>query len=69
MITSEVIERLSSDTKELFDFYEPIILSASELGKGKHKITAEVFASWNKHHYTDGDKIKLHSKEIEIDIN
>ena len=45
------------------------ILSASELGKGKHKITAEVFASWNKHHYTDGDKIKLHSKEIEIDIN
>ena len=55
--------------KELFDFDEPIILSASELGKGKHKITAEVFASWNKHHYTDGDKIKLHSKEIEIDIN
>ena len=55
--------------KELFDFDEPIVLSASELGKGKHKIGAEVFASWNKHHYTDGDKIKLHSKEIEIDIN
>ena len=55
--------------KELFDFDEPIILSASELGKGKHKIGAEVFASWNKHQYTDGDKIKLHSKEIEIDIN
>jgi len=55
--------------QELFDFDEPIVLSASELGKGKHKIGAEVFASWNKHHYTDGDKIKLHSKEIEIDIN
>jgi len=55
--------------KELFDFDEPIVLSASELGKGKHKIGAEVFASWNKHDYTDGDKIKLHSKEIEIDIN
>ena len=55
--------------KELFDFDEPIILSASELGKGKHKVTAEVFASWNKHQYTDGDKVKLHSKEIEININ
>ena len=36
--------------KELIDFDEPIVLSASELGKGKHKIRAEVFASWNKHH-------------------
>ncbi len=55
--------------KELFDFDEPIILSASDLGKGKHKIGAEVFVSWNKHQYTDEDKVKLHSKEIEIDIN
>ena len=55
--------------KELFDFDEPIILSASELGEGKHKISAEVFASWNKHQYTDGDKVKSQSKEIEIDIN
>ncbi len=55
--------------KELFDFDEPIILSAAELGKGKHKISAEVFASWNKHQYTDGDKVKSQSKEIEIDIN
>ena len=55
--------------KELFDFDEPIILSASKLGKGKHKISAEVFASWNKHQYTDGDKVKSQSKEIEIDIN
>ena len=55
--------------KELFDFDELIVLSASELGKGKHKIGAEVFVSWNKHQYTDGDKVKLHSKEIEIDIN
>jgi len=62
-LTEEDVQR------ELFDFDEPIILSASELGKGKHKIGAEVFASWNKHQYTDGDKVKLHSKEIEIDIN
>ena len=55
--------------KELFDFDEPIVLSASNLGKGNHKIGAEVFVSWNKHQYTDGDKVKLHSKEIEIDIN
>ena len=46
--------------KELFDFDEPIILSASELGKGKHKIGAEVFASWNKHDYTDGEIGRAH---------
>ncbi len=55
--------------KELFDFNEQIILTAAELGKGKHKIGAEVFVSWNKHVYTDGDKEKLHSEEIEINIS
>ena len=55
--------------KELFDFDESIILSASELGKGKHKISAEVFASWNKHTYIEKNEEKMHSKEIEIDIN
>jgi len=45
--------------KELFDFDEPIILSASELGKGKHKIVAEVFASWNKHAYIEKSFIKM----------
>ncbi len=55
--------------KELFDFDEPIILSASELGKGKHKVAAEVFVSWNKHPYIEKNEKKMHSHEIEIDIN
>jgi len=55
--------------KELFDFNEPIILSASELGKGKHKIGAEVFASWNKHTYIEKNEIKMRSQEIEIEID
>ena len=55
--------------KELFDFNEQSILTAAELGKGKHKIGAEVFVSWNKHVYADGDKEKLHSEEIEVNIS
>ncbi len=55
--------------KELFDFDEPIILSGSELGKGKHKISAEIFASWNKHTYVEKNEAKMQSEEIEIEIN
>ena len=55
--------------KELFNFDEPIILSASDLGKGKHKISAEVFASWNTHTYIEKNEEKIHSEEIEIEIN
>jgi hypothetical protein len=55
--------------KELFDFNEPIILSASEFGKGKHKIGAEVFVSWNKHTYIEKNEIKIRSQEIEIEID
>jgi len=55
--------------KELFDFDEPIILSAADLGKGKHKVGAEVFASWNKHPYIEKNEEKMHSQEIEIEIN
>jgi hypothetical protein len=51
------------------DFDEPIILNASELGKGKHKVGAEVFVSWNKHTYIEKNEERMHSKEIEIDIN
>jgi len=54
--------------KELFDFDEPIILSASELGKGKHKISAEVFVSWNKHTYIEKNEDNTHSEEIEVEI-
>ena len=55
--------------KELFDFDEKVILNASDLGKGKHKVSAEVFASWNKHAYVDKNEEKTHSDEIEIEIN
>jgi len=55
--------------KELFDFDEPVILNASDLGKGKHKVGAEVFASWNKHTYIEKNEETVRSKEIEIEIN
>ena len=55
--------------KELFNFDEPIILSASDLGKGKHKISAEVFASWNTHTYVEKNEEKTRSEEIEVEIN
>ena len=55
--------------KELFDFDEPVILNASDLGKGKHKVGAEVFASWNTHTYIEKNEETMRSKEIEIEIN
>ena len=55
--------------KELFDFDEQIILNASDLGKGKHKISAEVFASWNKHIYVEKNEEKTRSEEIEVEID
>ena len=55
--------------QELFDFDEEIMLSASELGKGVHKISADVSASWHSHTWVEGDDEKTHSKEIEININ
>lgn len=63
--------RLSEEEvrQELFDFNEKFIIKASDLGSGKHKIGAEVFASWQKHDYTDSDSIKNNSKEFEIIIN
>ncbi len=55
--------------KALFDFDEPVRISASDLGTGNHKIGAEVFASWNKHEYVDADQEKTRAKEIEVKIN
>ncbi|MEM2785226.1 MAG: hypothetical protein QW652_01010, partial [Candidatus Nitrosotenuis sp.] len=53
---------------EMFDFDEKITIKASQLGEGKHKIGAEVYASWQKHHFTDPDSVKAESKEIEVTI-
>lgn len=63
--------RLSEEEvrQELFDFEERISFNSSDLGKGKHRIGAEVWASWQKHSYTEPDSIKNHSREIEIIIN
>ena len=55
--------------KELFDFDEKLVFNASDLGQGKHKVSAEVFASWNKHAYVEKNEEKIHSQEIEIEIN
>ena len=55
--------------RELFDFGEALVLNASDLGQGKHKVSAEVFASWNKHTYVEKNEEKTHSEEIEIEIN
>lgn len=55
--------------KELFDFNESVTFNASDLGKGTHKVTAEVFASWQKHQYTDPDNVKKQAKPITLKIN
>ena len=62
-LTEEDVQR------ELFDFDEALVLNASDLGQGKHKVSAEVFASWNKHTYVEKNEEKTHSEEIEIEIN
>lgn len=55
--------------EELFDFNEKFVFNASDLGKGKHKLSAEAFASWQKHDYTEPGSVKNNSGEIEITIN
>ena len=45
------------------------MFKASDLGKGKHKIGAEAFASWQKHDFTKPGSVKNNSSEIEITIN
>ena len=63
--------RLSEEEvrQELFDFNEKFSVKAADLGSGRHKIGAEVSASWQKHDYTKSDNIKNNSKEIEIIIS
>jgi len=55
--------------QELFDFDEEFTFKASELGSGNHKISAEVFVSWQKHDYVEPDSIKNNAEEIQIKIN
>jgi len=55
--------------KDFFDFEEKFTFKASELGTGKHKISAEAFASWETHPYIKKGDAKNQSDEIEISIN
>ena len=55
--------------QELFDFNEKFVFKASDLGKGTHKISAETFASWQKHDFTETGSIKNSSNDLEITIN
>ena len=55
--------------KEFFDFEEKFTFKASDLGTGNHKISAEAFASWQKHNYIEKGDAKNQSGEIEISIN
>lgn len=63
--------RLSEEEvrEEFLDFNEKFVFKASDLGKGKHKIGAEVFSSWQKHDFTEPGNIKNNSNEIEVVIN
>jgi hypothetical protein len=63
--------KLSEDEvkAELFDFNEKITFKASELGSGKHKIGAEVYSSWQKHHFTEPGDVKSSANEVEISIS
>ena len=63
--------RLSEEEvrQELFDFNEKFVFKASDLGKGTHKISAEAFASWQKHDFTETGSIKNSSSDLEITIN
>ncbi|HET8719708.1 MAG TPA: hypothetical protein VFM64_01790 [Candidatus Nitrosotenuis sp.] len=63
--------RLSEEEvkSELFDFDEKLTFKASEMGSGKHKISAEVYASWQKHHFCETGSIQNHANEIELKIN
>ena len=63
--------RLTEDEvrQEFFDFDEVYTFKASDLGSGSHKISAEVFASWQTHSYIQKGDSKNQSKDIEIIIN
>ena len=55
--------------QELFDFSEEFHFKASELGKGKHKIGAEAYVSWQTHEFIEKGESKSQAEGIEITIN
>lgn len=54
---------------ELFDFDERVVFKASELGgRGVHKVSAEVRASWQKHDYVGAGGVKARTRELAVEI-
>lgn len=53
---------------ELFDFEEKIVFDPSELGAGTHDIKADVYASWQKHIYSETESHKA-SASASVTIN
>jgi hypothetical protein len=50
----------------IFDVKRPIELIGSSIGKGKHKLVANVSASWAKHLFTEKMDVAAKSNEVEI---
>ena len=55
--------------QELFDFDEKFVFRGSDLGPGRHRLVAEVSASWQKHDYAEPGGAKNSSDELEVLIN
>ena len=55
--------------EEFFDFDEKIMIEAKKLGSGKHHISADAHASWQKHDFVEKGEAKSDGEEIEIIIN
>ncbi len=54
--------------EELLDFDETVKFSASDLGQGAFKVSADIRASWQKHDYIEAGSCEGSSNEIEIKI-
>ena len=63
--------RLSEEEvrSELFDFDEEMGFKASELGRGRHRVSAEASASWQKHRYADAGTARGSAGGLEIVVN
>lgn len=55
--------------RELFDFDEEVRFKASELGRGRHGVGAEVLVSWQRHDYVDAGGARGRSREIELAVD
>ena len=51
---------------ELFDFKEEFAVKASDMGDGRHKLGAEIHASWQKHEFTAPGHVKASASDAEV---